>query len=108
MKVSLKVGVAVALIVSFLGILPILHLFMGGCVFEQGCGEYEELGLIGVLLASCAVGICSGWAVARIITIAAERLAKSAGTAPATKPASDSMATDASLVAGAARAAEEK
>lgn len=73
MPKSLKVGVAVAMIVSFLGLLPILHLFMGQCFFEQGCGEYEDLGLIGVVLASCAIGIFCGWGVARIMTMAAER-----------------------------------
>ena len=52
-----KLGIAVGLVTTPFLIVPLMQLFLGHCIFEQGCGKYEGLMLFGVFLAACALGV---------------------------------------------------
>lgn len=61
-----KLGVIVGLIsIPFLFV-PVLDLLMGHCFFEQGCGEHENLKLLGAFVATCFAAVCVGWLVSRL------------------------------------------
>jgi hypothetical protein len=62
-----KVGVALGMAATVAALFPIFKLTMGHCFFEQGCGEHENLQLIGVVLASCMVGLAVAWIAARLV-----------------------------------------
>ena len=71
--VAVKVGVALGMVTAVASFMPLLKLFMGHCFFEQGCGNYENLQLVGVALVSCLVGLISAWCVTRVARIMAVR-----------------------------------
>ena len=53
MKASgVKLGVVLGMVATIAAFFPLLELTIGRCFFEQGCGEHENLRLLGVVLAS--------------------------------------------------------
>jgi len=68
-----KIGVVLGMVTAVASLFPILNVTMGHCFFEQGCGEYEDLGLLGVVLASCFVGFVVAFIAARLYTMIASR-----------------------------------
>lgn len=61
-----KLGVIVGLIsIPFLFV-PVLDLLMGDCFFEQGCGNHENLKLLGAFVVTCFAAVCVGWLVSRL------------------------------------------
>lgn len=74
MKISAhKIGVVVGLGVFITSIVPMMDLILGHCFYEQGCGRDEGIGLMGVIFASCVFSVLSGWLVAKLIQLAANR-----------------------------------
>jgi hypothetical protein len=61
------IAVAAGLLVTVLTVFPLFKLFMGGCFFEQGCGEYEGIQVIGVILVSCIAGMGTAYGLGRIL-----------------------------------------
>jgi putative effector of murein hydrolase LrgA (UPF0299 family) len=59
----LKVGVLSGLLSALFLPVPLIDLFMGGCFYEEGCGNQEWLGLLSVAVATCIVAILTGWLV---------------------------------------------
>lgn len=70
---GVKIGVVLGMVTTVASLLPILKLTMGHCFFEKGCGEYENLGLLGVVLASCFVGFVVALIAARLYTVILSR-----------------------------------
>jgi len=62
---GIKLGVALGMVATVASFFPIFILLLGHCFFEQGCGEHENLQILGVALVSCVVGLAVAWAVAR-------------------------------------------
>jgi positive regulator of sigma E activity len=67
-QTGIKLGVAAGMLTTVIVVFPLFKLFLGGCFFEQGCGEYEGMMVLGVILASCAMGGGAAYAVARLFT----------------------------------------
>jgi hypothetical protein len=63
---GIKLGVAAGMLTTVIVVFPLFKLFLGGCFFEQGCGEYEGMMVLGVILASCAIGGAAAYAVAKL------------------------------------------
>jgi len=70
---AVKVGVALGMVATVVSFFPLFRLLMGECFFEQGCGEYENVQVIGVALASCLVGVVAAWGVARLVRMMGRR-----------------------------------
>jgi len=70
---GVKIGVVLGMVTTVAALVPILKLTMGHCFFEQGCGKHEDLGLLGVVLASCSVGLVVALVAARLYTMIASR-----------------------------------
>jgi hypothetical protein len=70
---GVKLGVVLGMVTTIGAIFPILKLTMGHCFFEQGCGEHENLQLLGVVLTSCLLGLVAAWVTARLYTMVASR-----------------------------------
>ena len=68
-----RLGVAIGLIATPLFTLVIIDLLMGDCLFEQGCGRYENFKLVGAFLAACLVGACVGWLAASLFKLIGKR-----------------------------------
>lgn len=66
-------GVVLGMTTTVAAFFPILKLTMGHCFFEQGCGNHENLQLLGVVLASCLSGLVVAWAAARLYSVVAGR-----------------------------------
>jgi hypothetical protein len=70
---GVKLGVILGMVTTVAACFPILKLTMGHCFFEQGCGEHENLQLLGVVLASCLAGLVVAWFAAHLYTMVASR-----------------------------------
>jgi RsiW-degrading membrane proteinase PrsW (M82 family) len=70
---GVKLGVVLGMVTTIAAFFPILKLTMGHCFFEQGCGEHENLRLLGVLLASCLSGLVAAWIAAYLYTMVVSR-----------------------------------
>jgi hypothetical protein len=71
--VGTKLGVAGGLAVAVFSAVPIVDLLMGHCLWEQGCGKWEGLKIIGALIISCVAGMCAGWSVMRLFRLVDNR-----------------------------------
>ena len=70
---GVKLGVVLGMVITIAAFFPILKLTMGNCFFEQGCGGHENLQLLGVVFASCVLGLVASWVAARLYTMVASR-----------------------------------
>ena len=70
---GVKLGVVLGMVTTIATFFPVLKLIMGHCFFEQGCGDHENLQLLGVVLASCLLGLVAAWVAARLYTMVASR-----------------------------------
>lgn len=52
----------------------LFDLFLSNCFFEQGCGEYEYLKIITIIIISCIISFCINWITYR--TIKSHRVSK--------------------------------
>ena len=72
-----RIGVLVALLTAFLGIIPMFRLFMDGCFFEGTCGEYDDavpfIAVGASLVVGCIAGIAASWLVGRLTGWTAKR-----------------------------------
>jgi uncharacterized membrane protein len=73
---GVKLGVVLGMATAAAAFFPILKLTMGKCFFEQGCGEHENLQLLGVLLASCLLGLVAAWIASVLYKMVARRGAR--------------------------------
>ena len=73
---GVKLGVVLGMVTTIAAFFPILKLTMGHCFFEQGCGDHENLQLLGVVLASCLSGLIAAWVAARLYKMVASRGAR--------------------------------
>jgi hypothetical protein len=74
---GVKLGVALGMVTTIATFFPVLKLTMGHCFFEQGCGDHENLQLLGVVLASCLLGLVAAWVAARLYAVVASRETRS-------------------------------
>jgi hypothetical protein len=69
---GVKIGVVPGMVATVTVLFPIFKLTMSHC-FDAGCGEYEDLKLLGVVLASCFVGLVVALIAARLYTMISSR-----------------------------------
>jgi len=55
-----KVGLVAGMVVVFLTSVPMIHLVVGGCFFEEGCGPNETVGLVAAAIACLVIGLFAG------------------------------------------------
>jgi hypothetical protein len=72
--IKVVLGVAVGFVVSFMLISPTINAFLCKDFWEQGCGEYHNLGLFGALIASVLGGVLAGFGAARLFGLITKRL----------------------------------
>jgi hypothetical protein len=68
-----RVFVTVAMATTLLLMFPMFTLLMGHCYFEQGCGRYEFIKIIGVFIATCVLGAFAGWGAVGIQALLSKR-----------------------------------
>jgi hypothetical protein len=72
-RLGVKLGIAVGLAVAVFSAAPIIDILMGHCLWEQGCGKWEGLKMMGALILSCVAGMCAGWSVMRLFRLVDNR-----------------------------------
>jgi hypothetical protein len=60
MPISVKIGVAAGMLAFPLTLVLALRLYMGGCFFEAGCNEYEDMAIPFALAVAGAAAIFAG------------------------------------------------
>ncbi len=74
-----KLGIAVGMATAVASFIPLLKLTLGNCFFEQGCGEYENLKLVGVGPASCLAGLAAAYLLVRVARLRVSHSASTSG-----------------------------
>ena len=65
---GIALGLAVGILTAFLLTIPMIELFTCDSFWEQGCGPYHSLRLIGALTAAGIGGLFAGWGAADLFT----------------------------------------
>lgn len=73
---GVKLGVGIGIISAPLIMVGTFDLLLGRCYFEQGCGQYEGLKMLGAILTGLAGGACVAFVAARIFKSVANRASK--------------------------------